>query len=117
MYIAEIYKQAVEISGEESERLQTFCRIAAQDFLGKLREGVTVQSCLDTFITASAIMAVAMDESLKAMDGISSYRVGNVSIARNGKVSGSASELKTHAEELMAPYTYDDDFAFLGVRG
>ena len=120
MFTEEIYQAAVLFYGEEDERLKSFCAIAEYELLRKLKPDITAESCQETFVSAASLMAVSMLESMKAgTDNVASYTAGNVSVTRKSgqNAQTAAEELRKQAETLMAPYTVDDAFAFIGVKG
>lgn len=120
MFVEEIYEAAVLLCGEETDRLKNFCAVAEYELLQKLRPGITAESCKNAWVSAASLLAVSMYESVKAgTDDLASYSAGSVSVTKKNSqnVHTAVEELRKQAATIMAPYTVDDAFAFIGVRG
>ena len=104
----------------ETERilLEPLCAAAEAMWLGRLREGVTVEDCGEALICAAAFTAAA-DLAGGGGGGVASFSAGEVS----GKVQGGGERLKTaeslrqSAERLMEPYVRAADLWAGGVKG
>ena len=119
----EIYQMAAVFApvGTDEQMLKSLCLAAEQNIMAKLRPGVTVDDCHDSFVCAASWIAVSYLPEGTLMQQVQSFTVGEVSVtAANAAAasSGAAACLRTQAELLMAPYcTSGGGFAFLGVRG
>ena len=118
----EIYQMAALFApaGTDEQMLRSLCSAAEQSIKAKLRPGVTVDDCHDSFVCAAAWIAVSYLPEGAQMRQVQSFTVGEVSVteAEAASVSGAAACLRTQAELLMAPYCASGGgFAFLGVRG
>ena len=116
-----VRKLAETVSGageDEAALLVALCGAAIRRWRGRLREGLTAEDCGTAFHCAAAFTAAA-DLLSGGGDSAASFTAGQVSVkARTAAESAALSaSLRQAAEELMAPYTVPDGFAFLGVRG
>ena len=112
MYVEEIAARAASLSGESSEGLAPFAATAEAMLRVRLREGVDPEEIRDLYVAAGALMALAVRESA---GGEIDWTAGAVSVSRRG--SGGAAALMAEAGALLAGYTRDGDFCFLGVDG
>lgn len=107
-------------AGTDEQMLRSLCCAAAQTITARLRPGVTVDDCHDSFVCAASWIAVSyLPEGAQAKQ-VQSFTVGEVSVTAgtSAVTSGAAACLRTQAELLMAPYCASGGgFAFLGVRG
>ena len=119
----EIYQMAAVFApaGTDEQMLRSLCSAAEQSIKAKLRPGVTVDDCHDSFVCAAAWIAVSYLPEGAQMRQVQSFTVGEVSVTAansTAATSGAAACLSTQAELLMAPYCASGSgFAFLGVRG
>jgi hypothetical protein len=97
---------------EAATALRTCCMASLRALEDRLRPGVTVEDCRESFICAAAWMALCGFETGLDADGVRSASAGDVSVTR----SPTADALRTQAELIMAPYI-GDSFVFAGVRG
>ena len=120
MYAEEIYTAACAICGEESDLLGLLSTAASEELEYRMSPDVQLSDISETFIAASALLAVSMYAQSKACGSESiSYRAGEVTVnAPNANERESSSgALRRQAEMLMARYLRDDDFWFSGVDG
>lgn len=106
-------------TAEEESVLRTLCEACEKELEGKLKRGVSKESCAAAFTCAAAWLAAAMLESVRcAGEEISSLRAGDLSVTTGGvsERNERAELLRRQARRLMEPYTADD-FFFCGVRG
>ena len=103
MYVEEIAQRAAELTGENPEGLTPFAATAEAMLRVKLREGVDPEEIRDLYVAAGALMALAVRESA---GGELDWTAG-----------GGATALMAEAGALLAGYTRDEDFCFLGVDG
>ena len=112
--------RTVSGTGEaESVLLEALCQAAEAEWTGRLREGVTAESCGTAFPCAAAFTAAANLAAGRGGDAIASFQAGDVSVeGRGGADSAALAEaLRNTAERLMAPYVQAADFSFRRVRG
>ena len=112
----EVIRQA-----REEGILAGLCEAAYGRWAGSLREGVAPEDCRGAFLAACAWTALAgMSGALEAAQPTPlSFSAGDLTVntGRSERASACAGSLLAQAEVLMAPYTADGGFAFLGVRG
>lgn len=114
MLTSRIYEAALSYGAEESEGLETICAAAEAELAARLKDGISAEDCGDVFVTAAAFIAIAMTAELRSVsDGIESYSAGNVSVRK--KDGASSKVLRERAESIMAQYTTDGGFCFMGV--
>ena len=110
-YENEIYTRAKALYGRESDELQNLCGVAEDELRSELRSGVSGYD--EALKKAAAFLALALMFEIEAAAGELSYSAGAVSVRT--KPSGAAERLKRQARKIMAPYSADDWFSFLGV--
>ena len=106
----EILALAFSIHGEQDPQLETLCPTAEQMLAARLRKGVSIDACRDCFLTACALLAIAMLESV-ASGGLESMDMGTLNL----RFGAEATRLRDLAFSLLSPWT-QDSFAFRGVR-
>ena len=118
MYIEEICAAAEAMSGIDAETLEGAAAAAEAELLSKLRPDVEASSVEARFITAGALLTLAVHMAAGAADGVSSFSAGNMSatMAKGSRESGIAM-LRAQAEAILSDALSDDAFAFLGVDG
>lgn len=99
--------------------LQTVCHLADTELEQRLRKHVKKDEILSLYIHACALLAASFYLQLGESSFVSSVRVGNLSVGRQG---GSAQQraadvLRGQAENMLMPYLTDRSFSFEGVRG
>ena len=109
------------LSQGEEGFLAGLCEAAYGRWAGSLREGVAPEDCRGAFLAACAWTALAgMSGALEAAQPTPlSFSAGDLTVntGRSERASACAGSLLAQAEVLMAPYTADGGFAFLGVEG
>lgn len=105
--------------GGDEARLAPLCAAANAQLAARLRPGVEPGDIEEQFLTAAALLALALYAELDAGTGEGSVKAGSVSVTRRGgaDASASAAALRRSAEALLAGNLTDTDFAFWGVRG
>ena len=106
----EILALAFSIHGEQDSPLETLCPAAEQMLTARLRKGVSIDACRDCFLTACALLAIAMLESVVS-GGLESMDMGTLNL----HFGSEPSRLRDMAFQLIAPWT-QDSFAFRGIR-
>ena len=112
MYVEEIAERASQLTGESPEGLVPFAATAEAMLRVKLREDVDPEEIRETYVAAGALMALAVRESAS---GEIDWTAGAVSVSRRS--GGGAAALMAEAGALLAGYTQDEGFAFMGVDG
>lgn len=119
--MSEKEQEAVDLAGlisgageTEQPLLQALCTAEWRLWEGRLRQGVTPESCGAAFICAVAFTAAA--DLAAGRSGILAFTAGSVSV-RETDGTERTDGLRRTARELMAPYTLTEDFCFKGVRG
>jgi len=112
-----IRQTAEDLFGDGAEGLGPYCAAAAETLSARLPEGKTPEECRGAFLTAAAMLALAMKTDAEAAAGGGSYTAGSVTVRAGGSGNGASARLRAQAEALLAPYCADGDFAFVGVRG
>ncbi len=100
---------------EENEELllEGLCAAASAELARRLRPGLKPFDCADAFSCAAAMTAAAC--FLPARNEGVEFSAGDVSVKPSS--AQAINVLLDQAEMLMAPYTTDSGFVFLGVRG
>ncbi len=106
----EIVTLAFLLHGDQDPQLQTLCPAAEQLLASRLRRDVCIEDCKDCFLTACALLTIAMLESIVS-GGLDSMDMGTLNL----HFGTEASRLRDMAFQLIAPWT-QDGFAFRGVR-
>ena len=103
---------------DERQLLETLCFAAEAEWTSRLREGVAPEDCGKALPTAAAFTAAA-GLAAAGEEGPVAFTAGTVSVRNGGaRDRGERSRLLLEAaRQLMAPYTDEGGFAFLGVRG
>lgn len=110
------------LTPQEEQVLSDLCQAAGEQWYALLRDGVEIEDCRGAFLTASAWTALAaMSAALEQSSPTPlSFSAGDLSVqtGRSQADPGAcARSLQVQAQALMAPYTRDLAFAFLGVEG
>lgn len=106
----EIIALAFTLHGAQDRQLETLCPAAEQMLAARLRKGVSIDDCRDCFMTACALLSIAMLESIVS-GGLESMDMGTLNLCFGAE----ATRLRDLALQLIAPWTHDG-FAFQGVR-
>ena len=104
----------------EDAVLTYLCQAAGDLWRDRLREGIEPEDCRGVFLTASAWTAVSYLAGAMELGqaGVLAFAAGDLSVRLGDGASGACGKsLRTQAEELMAPYTMDEAFAFREVEG
>ena len=115
---SQVYAQAALLAGELDTRqqllLQALCAAAVSVLAGRLRDGITPESCGTDFITAASLYALASWNQAEA-GTVAEFRAGDLTL-KQGTASGNDASLSLmqQAEGLLRPYV-KDSFAFMGV--
>ena len=116
-----IYEMAAEtVSPTQSEQtlLDTLCTAAEAELTVHLRDDVTPASCGVIFVFSAALIAASELMLLRSVNSVEQFTAGEVSIrSGQGKAAELAASLRQQAKSLMAPYSNDGQFVFMGVQG
>jgi len=116
--IYEMAAEAVSPTASEQSLLDTLCTAAEAELSAQLRDGVTAESCGNIFIFAAALIAAAEMMLLRSVNQVEQFTAGEVSIrSGQGKAAEFAAALRQQAKALMAPFSDDSGFVFMGVQG
>ena len=116
IYTEEIYSFAEQSLGGEpgnKQALSALCEAAAAELLGRLREGVDIESIKPLFVTAAGVLALSMYIAV-GDEGVESFKAGNLSLSFGCK-GASAHSLRTQAEAILSAYIADCGFEFRSV--
>lgn len=112
-----IYAQALRLAGEQDARklelLRVLCESATAALAARLRPGVTPADCLQDFVGAAGMMALADFLETGETDEPDRFTAGEMTIQK-GEGGTAAFCLRAGAEKRMAPYLRDS-FSFRGV--
>lgn len=103
---------AGSISTQQRSILERLCAAADAALLARLREDVSPEECYDSFVCASAWMALSELGNARNAAGVESFTAGNISVHH---ASGASNCLAMQAEVMMAPYLKDAGFQFRRV--
>lgn len=115
--IYEMAAQAVSPSEAEQSQLDTLCTAAEAELTGQLRDGITAEVCGSIFIFAAALIAASEMMLLRSVNEVEQFTAGEVSIRSGQDKAAAAASLRQQAKALMAPFSDDSSFAFMGVQG
>ena len=104
---------APELSAENQSVMEAVCRGAVVSLENKLRSNLSVDDCLDDFVMAAAMCAVAAMSEISDLGQVEQFTAGDLTVRRNGSTTA-ANCLRMQAEMLMAPYV-KTRLAFMGV--
>lgn len=110
-----IRQMAQVLAGRSDETLNVMCDQAYLRLAAMLRDGITPEQCGESFVTACAILALAMIRQLET-DGVRSYTAGKLSVTMSARSDTAVSQLERLAMGLIAGYTTDAGFVFRGVK-
>ena len=114
--VQDILALACTMTGaEEQDRvlLRRLCSGAEQQLRHRLRKGLTVEQCYDSFVSAAAMLAAADFNAACGGLGVQAFSAGPVSVTRSDEAV--SRRLREQAALLMAPFC-QDAFCFMGVR-
>ena len=95
--------------------LTPLCQAAQEALKGRLRPGVTPESCESAFVPAAAWLVLAGLRTGEGDTGVTAFTAGDVTVRQEGGQEAAA--LREQAWRLMAPYVTDHQFFIQGVRG
>ena len=104
------------VPDEDADMLRAVCSAAAAELESRLRRGASSDEIGETFVTASAMLAISMNMELGSAHsgGVRSFAAGK----KNVKLGGaSAAALRNSAETLLGAYLDSGGFEFVGVQG
>lgn len=111
-----VFAQALVLTGpleeKQQELLKLLCAAAVTGLEGRLKEGLTAESCKADFIAAASLYALsALNE---AGGDVAEFRAGDLTIKRGSGGDAASRCLRRQAELVIGPYL-KSAFAFLGV--
>lgn len=113
----QVYTQArlmaAEMPAENEKMLEAVCRASVVSLESKLRNNLSAEDCVDDFVMAAGMYAVAAMSEISDMSQLEQITAGDLTLRKRGE-SLAASCLRTQADILMAPYM-KMGVAFLGV--
>lgn len=113
----QVYARAVRMAGtldgREEALLKILCRSACVTMRGRLRDGVTPEDCLEDFLAASSLYALAALEESGADAGVERFSAGELTVQRSSATARGDS-LREQADRMMLPYAVAG-FFFAGV--
>lgn len=118
--ILTLAKALTKADESEQELLEMLCRTQETLLEGRLKDGVSKETCGDAFPCAAAFLAAAALESARAGgEEASSLRAGDLTVTKrsSGESGRRLDVLRAQAWALMRPYTEDGAFCFFGVTG
>ena len=117
--ILSLAQSLTDAAQTEQTLLGLLCTAAEREWEARLREGITPSDCGDAFPCAAAFTAAANLLIGRGSGGtVSSFTAGAVSANEKSaaEIKAAANALQSLSARLMAPYTAEDTFCFLGVR-
>lgn len=109
---AHVCVMAPELKDENQTLLEAMCRGAVVSLESKLRNDISTEDCLDDFVMAAAMYAVAAMSEVSETGQLEQFTAGDLTLRKNGATAANC--LRMQAELLMAPYT-KRAVAFMGV--
>ena len=106
----EIVQLATVLCPDGEELLAKICGAVEQNLMSRLRSGVSIDDCRDSFIYASALMSVSVIKTVDA-DQLSGFDAGTLKLSFHDRTN----QISALANQLMAPWLASTDFAFRGV--
>ena len=103
---------APELGNENQTMLEAMCRGAVVSLESKLRNDVCAEDCLDDFVMAAALYAVAAMSEVTDIGQLEQFTAGDLTLRKNATTAANC--LRMQADLLMAPYT-KKAVAFMGV--
>lgn len=104
------------VPDEDADMLRAVCSAAAAELESRLRRGASSDEIGETFVTASAMLAISMYMELGSAHsgGVSGFTAGKLSVQLGG---ASAAALRKSAEMMLGAYLDAGGFEFVGVQG
>lgn len=111
-----VYAQALTLAGpmdsRQEELLKLLCGAAVQGLEGRLKEGLTAESCKADFVAAASLYALsALNETGERVE---EFRAGDLTIRQGGGSDAASRCLRRQAEMMISPYL-ESGFLFMGV--
>lgn len=108
----EILQLAESLAVGATEKLPMICSAVVQNLQTRLRNGVSIDDCRESFVCAAALMSSSI---VKTMDDdcLSGFDAGTLKLSFENRTD----QLLLIADRLLAPWCAADDFAFCGVEG
>ncbi len=104
---------AQELAEENQALLEGVCAGAVSSLKNKLKEGVAPEDCLEAFVPAAAMLAVADMSQVGDMAAVEQLSAGDLTL-RKAENNAAADCLRRQAQALMQPYL-KTGFVFMGV--
>ena len=101
------------VPDEDADMLRAVCSAAAAELESRLRRGASSDEIGETFVTASAMLAISMYMELGSAHS-GGFTAGKLSVQLGG---ASAAALRKSAETLLGAYLDSGGFEFVGVQG
>ena len=108
----EILQLASVLCGGQETELALICPAVVQMLQARLRKGVSIDNCHDSFVCAAALTVLSIVKSTDR-DSISGFDAGTLKLSFSERTD----QIAVLARQLLAPWCGADDFAFCGVRG
>ena len=108
----EILQTAKSLCGGADTHLPLICTAVAKNLQARLRSGVSVEECRDSFVYAAALMTLSIIRTVDN-DQLSGFDAGTLKLNFTDRTD----QLATLANRLLAPWYSANDFAFRGVNG
>lgn len=116
--IFELAQGLARTDAEDEAALRPLCQAAEEELTGRLRPGVTVEDCGDSFQLAAAMLALSGLAAAGAAGGVRRFSAGDVTVEEQSTdAEARAAVLRRQAERMLAGFLRDDGFAFRGVCG
>lgn len=111
-----VYRE--ELSPAAEAALFEMCAAACCEFLGRLREEVSLEGIYEDFVRSAAVLAVSLYIGLDCSE-VDSLSAGSLRLKRRGSNAGrqTAASLRSQAELMLTGYLKDTGFCFKAVRG
>lgn len=106
----EILQLTESLADGNCEKLSLICTAAAQNLQARLRKGVSIDDCRESFVYAAALMSLSIVKTMDD-DRLSDFDAGTLKLSFFDRTD----QLSVIANRLIAPWCATDDFAFCGV--
>ncbi len=100
-----------ELDGRRESLLKLFATGALQTLMGRLKEGVSVESCREELICAGSLYALAA--LMEADAGPARFSAGELTVEKDD-IGRTAAALRRQGDLILGPFA-DGSFAFRGV--
>ncbi len=105
-----ILEVTAALYGAEDPKLPLICSVVIQHLKARLKNGISIDDCRDSFIYASALMSLSIVKTVDN-DQLSGFDAGTLKL----NFTDRSDQISSLAEKLLAPWVRVDDFAFCGV--